>query len=52
MLFRSVFLLVRVEGLTHRDAAKRLGLDVKQASRHVERVLAHLARALAEESIV
>jgi len=44
---RSVFLLVRVDGLTHREAAERLGLDTKQASRHVERVLARLARALA-----
>jgi RNA polymerase sigma-70 factor (ECF subfamily) len=47
-LARSVFLLVRVEGLTHRAAAERLGIDVKVASRHVERVLALVARRLAE----
>jgi len=47
---RSVFLLVRVDGLTHREAAERLGLDAKQASRHVERVLARLARALAGDA--
>ena len=46
---RSVFLLVRVEGLTHREAADRLGLDMKRASHLVEKVLTHLARALAEE---
>lgn len=45
---RAVFLLVRVEGLTHRAAAERLGIDVKIASRHVERVLALIARRLAE----
>ena len=46
---RSVFLLVRVEGLTHREAADRLGLDMKRASHLVEKVLTHLARAMAEE---
>jgi RNA polymerase sigma factor (sigma-70 family) len=45
---RSVFLLVRVEGLTHREAAERLGLDPKTASRHVERVLLLISRRLAE----
>ena len=45
---RAVFLLVRVEGLSHRAAAERLGIDVKIASRHVERVLALISRRLAE----
>jgi RNA polymerase sigma-70 factor (ECF subfamily) len=45
---RAVFLLVRVEGLTHRAAAERLGIDAKVASRHVERVLALISRRLAE----
>jgi RNA polymerase sigma factor (sigma-70 family) len=45
---RSVFLLVRVEGLTHREAAARLGIEPKVASRHVERVLLLISRRLAE----
>lgn len=45
---RAAFLLVRVEGLSHRAAAERLGVDVKIASRHVERVLALISRRLAE----
>jgi RNA polymerase sigma factor (sigma-70 family) len=45
---RSVFLLVRVEGLSHREAAERLGLDAKTASRHVERVLHLISRRVAE----
>lgn len=49
-LARNVFLLVRVDGLSHRDVAERLGLDVKMVSRHIERVLAFLARALAEQT--
>lgn len=49
-LARNVFLLVRVDGLSHRDVAERLGLDVKMVSRHVERVLAFLARTLAEQT--
>lgn len=49
-LARNVFLLVRVDGLSHRDVAERLGLDVKMVSRHVERVLAFLARTMAEQA--
>ena len=45
---RSVFLLVRVDGLTHREAAARLGIEPKAASRHVERVLLLISRRLAE----
>ncbi|MDE1150806.1 MAG: RNA polymerase sigma factor [Azospirillaceae bacterium] len=47
-LARHAFLLVRVDGLSHREVAGRLGLEVKMVSRHIERVLAHLARTLVE----
>lgn len=46
---KSIFLLVRVDGLSHREAGERFGIEAKQASRQVDRVLAHLARTLAEE---
>ncbi len=45
---RSVFLLVRVEGLSYAEAAERLGLDVKSAYRHVERVLNVISRRVAD----
>lgn len=48
---RNVFLLVRVDGLRHREVADRLGLEVKTVSRHVERVLAHLGRTLGERAL-
>lgn len=44
---RDVFLLVRVEGLSHREAGERLGIGTKAASSHVERALARLGAALA-----
>lgn len=45
---REAFLLVRVEGLSHRDAAARLGIETKALSRHIERSLARMAAMLAE----
>lgn len=45
---RSVFLLVRVEGLSHREAAEKMGLDVKIAYRHVASVLNLISRKLAQ----
>lgn len=48
---RSLILMVRVEGLTHRDAAERLGLEPKAASRMIERILVRLARAVAESDL-
>lgn len=45
---RDAFLLVRVEGLSHKEAAARLGLETKAVSRHVERSLARLAAMLAD----
>ncbi|WP_044559421.1 RNA polymerase sigma factor [Azospirillum sp. B4] len=47
-LARHAFLLVRVDGLSHREVASRLGLEVKMVSRQIERVLAHLARTMVE----
>ncbi|WBO22832.1 RNA polymerase sigma factor [Sphingomonas abietis] len=43
---RDAFLLVRVEGLSHKEAALRLGITPKAVSHHVERSLARLARQL------
>jgi RNA polymerase sigma-70 factor (ECF subfamily) len=45
---RNVFLLVRVDGLRHRDVAERLGMDTRTVTRLVDRVLVHLSRHLAE----
>lgn len=45
---RDAFLLVRVEGLSHKEAAARLGIEPKAVSRHVERSLVRLGTMLAE----
>jgi RNA polymerase sigma-70 factor (ECF subfamily) len=45
---RSVFLLVRVEGMSYRTAAERLGVDVKAAYRYVEHALNLISRRLAD----
>ncbi len=45
---RDAFLLVRVDGLSHREAAARLGIETKAVSRHIERSLARLAAMLVE----
>ncbi|WP_022677803.1 MULTISPECIES: RNA polymerase sigma factor [unclassified Novosphingobium] len=44
---RDAFLLVRVEGLSHKEAAQRLGITPKAVSHHVERTLARMAGRLA-----
>lgn len=41
---RQAFLLCRVEGLSHREIAARLGIETGSVTRHVERALIHLAR--------
>lgn len=43
---RAVFLAVRVDGLSHREAGAQVGVDAKTASRMVERALALAARRL------
>lgn len=43
---RDTFLLVRVEGLSHKEAARRIGVTPKAVSHHVERTLARLADRL------
>ena len=43
---RDAFLLVRVEGLSHKAAAARLGITPKAVSHHVDRTLAKLAERL------
>ncbi len=45
---RNVFLLVRVDGMRHRDVAERLGMDTRTVTRLVDRTLVHLGRHLAE----
>jgi len=42
----EVFRLVRLEGRSHHEAAVRLGIDVRSVSRHLERVLVKLAKAI------
>lgn len=44
---RDAFLLVRVEGFSHKEAAQRLGITPKAVSHHVERTLARMAERLA-----
>jgi RNA polymerase sigma-70 factor (ECF subfamily) len=45
---RDAFLLVRVEGLSHKEAAARMGIEPKAVSRHIERSLAQLGALLAD----
>lgn len=47
---RQIFVLARFEGLSHREIGERLGLEPIQVGRHVERVVAHLARRLVREA--
>lgn len=47
---RAAFTLVRVEGLSHKEAARRLGIEPRQVANHVERSLARLSRSLLEVS--
>ncbi|WP_343616161.1 RNA polymerase sigma factor [Novosphingobium sp.] len=47
---RAAFMLVRVEGLSHKEAARQLGLEPRQVANHVERSLARLSRSLLETS--
>lgn len=47
---RQAFMLVRIEGLSHKEAARQLGLEPRQVAHHVERSLARLSRSLLEAS--
>lgn len=47
---RDAFLLVRVEGFSHKEAAQRLKITPKAVSHHVERTLARMAERLKEGS--
>lgn len=47
---RQIFVLARLEGLSHREIGVRLGLEPVQVGRQVERALAHLARRLVREA--
>lgn len=47
---RDAFLLVRVEGYSHKEAAKTLGITPKAVSHHVERTLARLAASMLESA--
>lgn len=45
---RDAFLLVRVEGHSHKEVARTLGITPKAVSHHVERTLARLAERVME----
>jgi RNA polymerase sigma factor (sigma-70 family) len=47
---RQAFMLVRIEGMSHKEAARQLGLEPRQVAHHVERSLARLSRSLLEVS--
>jgi len=47
---RDAFLLVRVEGYSHKEAARELGITPKAVSHHVDRTLARLAASALEAS--
>lgn len=44
-----VFVLCRIEGLSQRDAAKRLGVSVSSIEKHMMKAIAHLAFHLGDE---
>lgn len=46
---REAFLLNRVDGCTHAEIAKRLGISTKTVQRHIERALAHCLNRLPQE---
>lgn len=46
---RRAFLLVRVDGLSHADAAQRMGVSRVAVSKHVARAMQDIARALNDE---
>ncbi|HZU65129.1 MAG TPA: RNA polymerase sigma factor [Novosphingobium sp.] len=48
---REAFRLVRIDGLSHKEAARRLGLEPRQVAHHVERSLARLGQAMLETSM-
>jgi RNA polymerase sigma-70 factor (ECF subfamily) len=47
---RQIFMLARLEGLSHREIGTRLGIEPEQVGRQIERAVAHLARRLVRES--
>lgn len=46
---RQAFVLCRIEGWSHDEAAKQLGVEREAVTRHVERALYHLARTMTEQ---
>lgn len=44
----QAFLLCRVQGLSHRDIARRLDIEVGQVTRLIERALVHITRRTGE----
>lgn len=43
---RQVFVLCRVEGLRHKDVARRVGVSVSSIEKHMIKAIAHLATRL------
>lgn len=46
---RRAFVLCRIEGWSHDEAGRQLGIEREAVTRHVERALYHLARAMTGE---
>lgn len=47
---RQIFVLARLEGLSHREIGARLGIETVQVGRQIERAVAHLARRLVRDA--
>lgn len=45
---REIFTLVRVEGLTYREAAEQLGISDSSVQKHVARAIAHVMKRMRE----
>ena len=48
---RTIFLLLRLEGLDYRQAGKRLGLSVHDVERNFADAMAHLTREMDRDGI-
>lgn len=49
---RDAFLMNRLDGLSHREIAARLGVSSKTVQRHIERALCHCVAVVGDEAEV